>query len=84
MIDDWTAIPYVITFLFSVEKKLPYIEIALALILLYKSTILCKNRFFRWLLLCVKLAPAFIQIITKNSYFYFCFEGILQKIHSNP
>ena len=38
---------------------------------LYKSTILSKNQCSRWLQLCVKLFPAFIQIIavsTHNSY----------------
>ena len=35
--------------------------------LLYKSTVLCKNH--PWLLLCVKLSLAFIQIIMKNHLF---------------
>ena len=45
---------------------------------LYKSTVLRKNHCFRWLQLCVKLCPAFIQIIVKNRYLF-----PLRKIYSN-
>ena len=37
---------------------------------LYKSTNLSKNHCSRWLQLCVKLFPAFIQIFVKNRFFF--------------
>ena len=49
--------------------KFTYTEITQALLLLYKTTILSKNHSSQWLLLCVKLFPAFIQIIDKKSLF---------------
>ena len=46
------------------------------LVCVYKSTILIKNIPSQWLLLCVKLLPAFIQIIVKkNRYLFYCFYG---------
>ena len=38
------------------------------LVFLYRSTIFSKNHCSRWLQLCVKLFPAFIQSIVKNRY----------------
>ena len=47
-------------------EGLLYMETAQALLLLYNSTIFCKNHFSQWQLLCVKLFPALILILIVN------------------